>query len=139
MHKNFYILTILYVGSDLKQIMNHQNFLDVPALLGALPPPRDGLGHTLHGILMLSDRACSAIISSGAPRTFIRPGFARGVGFHSVPRPGEHAQRADGSWHPTVEHYYPTLRISISGIHWRVRAVEGATGPFDLVLGADWL
>ena len=119
--------------------MDPYHLRDEQELTDALPPPRDGLGYVLRGTLMLSYRACSAIVSPGAPRTFIRAGFARGVGFHSVPRPGELGQRLDGSWRPVVEHYYPTLRIAVSGISWRVRAVEGGTGPFDLVLGADWL
>ena len=127
------------MGINLTQIMDPHPLRDEQELAAALPPPHDSTGYILHGILMLSHRACSALISSGAPRTFIRPGFARGVGFHSVPRPGEHVQRLDGSWHTVVEHYYPTLRIAVSGISWRARAVEGVTGPFDLVLGADFL
>ena len=127
------------MGTNLTQIMDPYHQRDEQDLIDALPPPHDGLRYVLHGTLMLSYRACSAIVSPGAPRTFIRAGFARGVGFHSVPRPGELGQRLDGSWRPTIEHFYPTLRLAISGISWRVRAIEGGTGPFDLVLGADWL
>ena len=123
----------------LKQTMDPSHLRDEHELAAVLPPPHDSLGYCLRGVLMLCHRACSAIVSSGAPRTFIRPGYARGMGFHSVPRPGEHVQSLDGSWRQVTEHHYPILRIAVSGFTWRVRAVEGGTGPFDLVLGADWL
>ena len=119
--------------------MEYQGLLGPQALADALPPSHDRFGLVLHGTLILSSRSCHALISAGAPRTTIRPTFARGVGFYSVPRFGDLAQRPDGSWYHTIEHYHPGLRISVAGLLWRVCAVEDDTGPFDLILGADWL
>ena len=119
--------------------MEYQGLLGLQALTDVLPPPRDRFGLALHGILILSSRPCHALISAGAPYTTIRPAYARGVGFYSVPRYGDLVQRQDGTWHPAIEHFHPTLHISIAGILWRVRAVEEDTGLYDLILGADWL
>jgi hypothetical protein len=119
--------------------MEYQHLLGPQFLAAALPPPQPILGMAIHGIVDLSSRACRAAICSGVARTCIRPGFARGVGFYSVPQLGDYAQRPDGMWHRVIEHYHPGLRLRVSGIHWRVRAVEAATGPYDLILGADWL
>ena len=133
------LLDILLLGVDLAQIMEYQGLLGAQALADVLPPPQDLFGLVLHGTLVLSSRSCYALISTGAPRTLIRPTYARGVGFYSVPRLGGLAQRPDGSWFRATEHYHPSLHMSIAGLLWRVRAVEDDTGPFDLILGADWL
>ena len=119
--------------------MEYQHLLGPQFLATALPPPRPILGLVIHGIVDLSSRPCRAAISSGVPRTLIRPGFARGVGFFSVPQLGDYARRPDGMWYRVIEYYHPGLRLRVSGIHWRVSAVEAETGPYDLVLGADWL
>ena len=119
--------------------MEHPYLLGPQFLAAALPPPQHILGEVLHGIVDLSSRACRAAISSGVPRTLIRPGFARGVGFLSIPQYGDYAQRPDGMWYRVVEHHHPGLRLRVTGIHWKVRAVEAETGPYDLILGADWL
>ena len=119
--------------------MEYQNLLGPQLLAEALPAPHDVFGLVLHGTLLLSSRNCGALVSTGAPRTIIRPSFAKGIGFYSVPRYGDWAQRPDGSWYHAIEHYHPGLRVTVAGIHWRVRAVEADTGPFDLILGMDWL
>lgn len=119
--------------------MEYQHLLGPQFLATALPPPQPILGMVIHGIVDLSSRACHAAISSGVPRTLIRPGFARGVGFLSIPQYGDYAQRPDGMWYRVIEYHHPGLRLRVSGIHWRVRAVEADTGPYDLILGADWL
>ena len=119
--------------------MAFPNLLAPHVLIHALPEPQNMLGMTLHGTISLSDRPCRAVISTGAPRTLIRADYARGVGFLSVPRQGRYVQRADGSWHRTIEYYHPTPRLCVEGYQWRVRPVEGDTGAFDLILGADWL
>ena len=93
----------------------------------------------MHGTISLSDRSCRAVISTAAPRTLIRGDYARGVGFHSVPRHGDYVQRLDGSWHRAIEQYFPNLRLCVENYAWRVRPIEGDTGAFDLVLGADWI
>ena len=134
----YYLLTFTRV-LDVIQLMEYQHLLGPQFLAAALPPPQQILGLVLHGIVDLSSRACRAVISSGVPRTLIRPGFARGVGFFSIPQFGEYTQLPDGMWRRAIEHHHPGLRIRVSGIHWGVRAVEADTGPYDLVLGADWL
>ena len=131
-----FILTDLYEGFDVTQIMVYSHLLGPQFLAAALPPPQPILGMVIHGVVDLSSRAA---ISSGVPRTLIRPGFARGVGFLSIPRYRDYAQRPDGMWYRVIEHHHPRLRLRVSGIHWRVSAVEAETGPYDLVLGADWL
>ena len=125
--------------SVMTQIMEYPNLLGQQYLGGVLPAPQDLFGMTIHGTLILSSRSCHAVIASGAPRTLIRSTYARGVGFFSVPRPGPYAQRPDGFWYRTIEYFHPSLRICVQGMHWRVRAVEADTGPYDLILGADWL
>ena len=119
--------------------MEYHNLYGPQYLAAALPPPQPILGMVIQGIVTLSSRDCRAIISSGAPRTLIRPAFARGVGFLSIPQHGDYVQRPDGSWYRAIEHYHPGLRLRVDGVHWRVRAVEAETGPYDLILGADWL
>ena len=119
--------------------MSYPHLLASHVLTHALPDPQDMLGVTLHGTISLSDRSCRAMISTGAPRTLIRADYARGVGFLAVPRHGEYVQRLDGSWHRTIEHYHPNLRLCVENYRWRVRPVEGDTGAFDLILGADWI
>ena len=121
------------------QIMQIQGHFDHQYLIGVLPAPQDLTGLTIHGILDLSSRACHAIVATGSPRTIIRPAFARGFGLPSVPRHGPFVQQPDGSWQRVVEAYHPSLHVWVQGMHWRVRAVEADTGPYDLILGADWL
>ena len=124
---------------DVTQIMEYPHLLEPQILTAALPPPQYLMGMVLHGIVDLSSRSCHAAISSGAPRTRIRPGFARGMGFLSVPQYGDYTQRSDGAWYRIIEHHHPGLRLRVSGFHWVVRAIEAETGPYDLILGADWL
>lgn len=119
--------------------MEYPHLLEPQILTAALPPPQSLMGMVLHGIVDLSSRPCHVAISSGAPRTRIRPGFARGMGFLSVPQYGDYTQRSDGAWYRIVEHHHPGLRLRVSGFHWVVRAIEAETGPYDLILGADWL
>ena len=119
--------------------MEYPILLEPQVLTAALPPPQSLMGLVLHGTVDLSSRPCHAAFSTGAPRTRIRPGFARGVGFLSVPQYGAYAQRADGAWYRTVEHHHPRLHLRVSGFHWVVRAIEAETGPYDLIFGADWL
>ena len=96
-------------------------------------------GFRVYGMVTLSSRTCIALISTVAPRTHISPVFTRSEGLHSEQRDGDWTRRPDGSRYRPIERFHADLHISVAGIFWRVRAVEADTGPFDLILGIDWL
>ena len=118
------------------QIMAQRDLL-IRQYLAEVPPLI--FGYRVYGIVTLSSRTCIALISTVALRTHISPVFARSAGFYSEQRDGDWTRRPDGSLYRPTERFHADLHISVAGIHWRVRAVEADTGPFDLILGMDWL